>query len=206
MFCTPKNLKEQLETQAENVSSSDFIRKPQHKPLKEMWCAAQFGLGYEKHVTTCWLSVNPEENSDTDFILKTETGQFPFQTTIADIPGRCMGDEHKPDPNGTLPTTSYEPERGRMEGPKWIADAIKNKVEKNYSNSKDISLLVYANFTAHQLDYQALCNEVEKYKDNFLSIWVITNHQIFSLMTTPILGEIRYLANVYGSEELLSML
>ena len=166
----------------------------------------QFGMGYEKHVASCWLSVNAEEYSDTDFILKTEACEFPFQTTIADVPGRRMGDEHKPHQDGTLPLTPYEPERGRIEGPKWIVNAIKDKVEKNYANSKEISLVVYANFTAHQMDYQSVCNEVEKYKDKFFSIWVITNHQICSLVTKPTLGEVRFFANVYSSEELRSML
>ena len=206
IFHPPKELKALLETQAENVSSSDFIRKPQHKPLKETWCAIQFGLGYEKHIAACWLRLNAEENSDTDFVLKTRTGQFLFQTTIADVPGRRMGEDHKPGPDGSLPTRPYEPERGRIEGPKWIADAVKEKVEKKYSNSRDLNLLVYANFTAQQMDYQAVCDEVEEYKSNFLSIWVITNHQICSLTTTPELGEIRHFANVYDPEELLSML
>lgn len=133
-------------------------------------------------------------------------GEYPFQTTIADIPGRRMGDEHKPRSNGTLPLTAYEPERGRVEGPRWIAQAIKEKVEKHYANAKGINLLIYANFTAHQMDYQSICDEIEKYKNEFSSIWVITNHQIFSLVSKPDIGEVDHFAMVYSEEELQSML
>ncbi|NIO41318.1 MAG: hypothetical protein GTO41_14775 [Burkholderiales bacterium] len=65
----------------------------------------------------CSISVELEEYSDTDFILKTEAGEFPFQTTIADVPARQMGDDYIPEPDGTLPTRPYEPERGHTEGP-----------------------------------------------------------------------------------------
>lgn len=59
-----------------------------------MWCAARFGLGYEKFVEPCSVSVDLEENSDTDFVLKTDADDFPFQTRIADVPEMRMGDDY----------------------------------------------------------------------------------------------------------------
>jgi len=199
-FRTPQELNTFFEKLAENIAPSDFIRKPQYKLLKEAWCALRFGLGYENYVESCHVSINEVENSDTDFTLKTGAGSFPFQTTIADVPERRMGDDYKPGPDGNLPLRPYAPERGRIEGPKWIADVVREKAEKKYANSGELSLLVYANFSAHEMDYQEVCNQVKKHRSSFLSIWVITNHQICSLTTIPELGEILYFANLHESE------
>lgn len=205
-FRKPKELESIFEAKAENVSPSEFVRKPQHKDLKEMWCAARFGLGYEKFIGPCLVSVDLEESSDSDFVLRTDEGDFPFQTYIADVPERQMGDDSVPEPDGTLPTRPYEPERGRIEGPEWVAAAVKGKVEKRYSTARNLNLLVYTNFTAHGLDYEALCEAVRKYKDEFASIWIITNHEICSLTSGGRLGEIQRLRQIYSPEELLSTL
>ncbi|NJD56820.1 MAG: hypothetical protein FIA94_10505 [Nitrospirae bacterium] len=195
-FHKPKELETIFEEKAQNVSPSDFIRKPLHKGLKEMWCAARFGLGYEKFVGPCLICVDLEENSDSDFILRSDAGDFPFQTCVADVPERRMGDDYVSDPDGTLPPRPYEPERGRIEGPEWVAAAVKGKVEKRYSTAKILNLLVYANFTAHDMDYQALCEAVRKYKDEFASIWIITNHGICSLASGDRLGEVQGLRDL----------
>ncbi|NOS35614.1 MAG: hypothetical protein GQ522_03145 [Deltaproteobacteria bacterium] len=205
-FYNPKELESIFEAKAGSISPSEFIRKPQHKELKEMWSAVRFGLGYEKFVGPCSISVGLEENSDADFFLKADACEFPFQTRIADVPERRMGDDYKPEPDGTLPARPYEPERGRIEGPGWIATAVKEKAEKRYSTAKNLNLLIYANFSAHDLDYKAVCDEVREYSDEFASIWIITNHQICSIKKGAGLGEIVGFRAIYSPEEILSML
>lgn len=194
-FYTLTELKAFFETDAVNASPSDFIRNPKYKHLKEMWCAIQFGVGYEKYVATCCIQVNKEENSDVDFILRTKAGQFPFQSTIADVPGRRMGDEYKMTPNGSM---SSKPSvlGGRIEGAKWIADAVRAKDEKKYSHSRKLNLLVYANFMSFSLQYQSLSEELQPYTERFSSIWVITNQQICSVYSMPLLGAIQFLGNL----------
>lgn len=192
-FHTPERLKEILETLSENVSRTDFIRKPKYNFLKEIWCAFRFGFGYKKHVAQCWISVNKEQNSDTDFFLKTKEGLFPFQTTIADVPNRHMGDEYKPTSSGvSMPSTPG----GRIESNKWISDAVKDKIDKNYSTSRKLNLLVYANFLSNELNYQKVSDALQKYSGVFSSIWIITNNQICSVYTEPKLGEIKYFQNI----------
>lgn len=203
-FYKPKELESIFEAKAGDISLSQFIRNPKYKELKEMWCAARFGLGYEKFVSPCSVSVDLEEYSDTDFVLVTGTDYFSFQTRIADVPERRMGDDYIPDSDGTLPQRSYEPERGRIEGPEWIATAVKEKVEKRYSTAKKLNLLIYANFTAHTLDYMAVRKAVRVYKDVFASIWIITNREICSLTSGSKLGEIKGFSAIYSPEELLS--
>lgn len=207
-YYAPKELESIFEAKAQSVSPSEFIIKPQqqYKELKEMWCAVRFGLGYEKFVGPCSISVDLEENSDVDFVLKTDAGEFPFQTRIADVPGRRMGDDYKPEPDGTLPRRHYDPERGRIDGPGWIAAAVREKVDKQYSTAKCLNLLIYANFSTNDLDYKAVCDAIREYKQEFASIWIITNHQICSLTASVGLGEIGGFSAIYSPEEILSTL
>jgi hypothetical protein len=144
-------------------------------------------------VAQCWISVNKEQNSDTDFFLKTKEGLFPFQTTIADVPNRRMGDEYKPTSNGVSRPSTLG---GRIESNKWISDAVKGKIDKNYSTSRKLNLLVYATFSSYELNYQKVSDALQKYLGVFSSIWIITNNQICSVYTEPELGEIKYFQNI----------
>lgn len=204
-FLTPRDLKTQLEQAAAALPPGHFVRKPENQHLKETWCAAHFGLGYERHVHSCTLWVNPQQSSDTDFVLKTEDGEFPFQTTLSDVPDRRMTDDHKPGPDGRFPGRPYEPGRGTIEGPGWIADAVRKKVAANYSAARELNLLVYANFPTNGLDYGLICTSLPEVSNNFASIWVVTNHQICSVTSFPSLGAIPELRMIYDLQELFAL-
>ncbi len=195
-FVEPAQLKAELEKVAAGLPAGAFIRDPKCQHLKEIWCAAHFGRGYERNVTSCTMWVNTEQNSDTDFILKVGDREFPFQTTLSDIPERRMGDDHKPDPSGSLQTRSYEPGRGTAEGPMWIAEAVRRKIDANYSAASKLNLLVYANFDTNGLDYAAIRRHVERVGGGFRSIWVVTNHQVCSIVSAADLGEVAELRPV----------
>ena len=200
-FYKPADLRILFESKADEISPGDFIIKPQNKELKEMWCALRFGVGYEKLVGPCTVCVEIEENNDADFIIKTFAGEFPFQTIIADVPGRHMGDDYKPGPGGNLPKRPYQPERGRIEGPGWITNAVKEKIKKRYSTAKNLNLLIYANFTAHHMSYIDVYKAIEPYNDVFASIWIITNHQICSLIVNNSLGKIAQFSTISEEED-----
>ncbi len=205
MFVTPRELKAQLEQAAATLPPGHFIRKPENQHLKDIWSAVHFGLGYQRHVRPCLLWVNTEQNSDTDFVLKTEHREFPFQTTLSDVPERRMSDDHKPGPDGRLTGQPYHPERGSREGPKWIADAVRKKVEAKYSAAHDLNLLVYANFPTNGLHYESVRTVVDEFAGQFGSIWVVTNHLICSLMSFPGLGTISGLRMIYDEQELSAL-
>ena len=200
-FLLPRELKARLEATAETLPPGDFIRKPQHQALKDTWCAAHFGIGYERHVAPCTIWVNDEQNSDTDYILHIASGCFPFQATLADVPDRRMSNDHKPGPDGRFAMQPYEPDRGEIEGPDWIARAVKNKIAAHYSAAKTLNLLVYANFSAARLNYLTVKERLNQYLGKFASIWVVTNHQICSIASFPALGEIPELRLIYDPQE-----
>lgn len=204
-FITPLKLKAQLEDVASKLPPGHFVRKPKHQALQDTWCAAHFGLGYERHVRTCTLWVNPQQNSDTDFVFKTRYGEFPFQTTLSDVPERKMTGDHKPGPDGKFPVRPYEPGRGTLEGPIWIGDAVRRKVATNYSAARELNLLVYANFPTNGLDYESVCTKLREYSGQFASVWIVTNHQICSVMSFPALGQNPELRLIYNSQELAAL-
>jgi hypothetical protein len=205
MFLTPRDLKAQLEQAAATLAPGHFIRKPENQHLKDIWSAAHFGLGYQRHVRPCALWVNPEQNSDTDFVLKTENGEFSFQTTLSDVPERRMSDDHRPGPDGRFPGRPYHPDRGTHEGPGWIADAVRKKLDVKYSAARDLNLLVYANFPTNGLDHESVRDAATEFAGQFASIWVITNNLVCSLMSFPALGEIPGLRMIYDEQELSAL-
>jgi len=204
-FLTPRDLKAQLEQAAATLPSGHFIRKPKNQHLKDIWTAAHFGLGYQRHVRPCTLWANSEQNSDTDFVLKTECGEFPFQTTLSDVPERRMSNEHKPGPDGKFPGRPYRPDRGTREGPKWIADAVRKKVDAKYSAAHELNLLVYATFSTNGLDYESVRTAVSEFAGRFASIWVVTNHLVCSVRSFPALGEISGLRMIYDEQDLSAL-
>lgn len=198
-FFTPEELIFSYEAQRDDIKISELIRKPEYKCLKEMYCASLFGLGYKKYVAPCFIRINMEENSDTDFFLKTKASLFSFQTTISDVPTRRMGDDYKT--VRTIHVPEEDEEKCRIEGPKWIANTIGDKAKKRYSAAHDLNLLVYVNFKSDGLDYQTICNQVHEYMSEFSSIWIITWHQICSIKTNLLLGQITYFAELYDFDK-----
>ena len=186
-FIAPRTLKAQLEAKAATLSPGTFIRNPKYQHFKDIWCAAHFGIGYERNVRPCTVWVNNEQNSDTDFVLKTNVGEFAFQTTIADVPGRRMSDEYQGEVSRTR---FYRPGRGSEEGPTWIAEAVHRKVHANYSAAASLNILAYANFDTNGLDYGVVRAKVAPLAHSFASIWVVTNDQICSVGAKTLCGEL----------------
>lgn len=202
-FVSPRELRAELEEAAAGLPPGAFIRNPKYQHLKDIWCAAHFGIGYERHVAPCTLWVNSEQSSDTDFVLRVSAMEFPFQTTLADVPGRRMGEEHKLDPSNELRLSPYEPGKGSAEGPDWIAAAVRRKIAANYSRASTLNLLVYANFSTNGLDYEAIRSTVDPFVNSFGTIWIVTNHQIGSVGRPGACGALAALQPIYDLAELM---
>jgi hypothetical protein len=200
-FLRPRELKARLEESAAALPTGAFIRDPRQQHLKDIWCAAHFGIGYERHVEPCSVWVNTEQNSDTDFVLRIKKGDFPFQATLADVPGRKMGDEHRLSRDAAPRPLPYQPGRGSAEGPEWIKAAICRKRTVRYSGASALNLLVYANFSTNGLDDDAVRRVAEEPAGAFASVWVVTNHQIFSVGQSGSCGRLHGLHLIYDPDE-----
>jgi hypothetical protein len=55
-------------------------------------------------------------------------------------------------------------------------DGARRKKEKRYSGRTDLHLLLYANFSAHELEYADAAGALMPFSTDFASLWVVTKH------------------------------
>lgn len=159
---------------------------PKYRVLFEQWCAGSFGSGYARFVARCEIAVNDQRTrGDADFFLRAGGLTFPFQMVEAMEDGRRRSDEYrKPG------LTPYQPERGATEGPGWLETAVQGKLKKRYAGASNLHLLVYANFTAQNLQFADVARRLERFHDEFASVWVMAFNVMGSVFSTEELGSI----------------
>jgi len=190
-FQSPRSLYEEASRELRAVDQAALFNDSRHQKKTEKWCAGVFGIGYERFVDPCQVAANDtDQRLDADFFVQKERRNFAFQLVEAQDPARRRGDEYRTLAFGTVQSIRYEPERGGFEGPNWIASQIAKKAAKNYAQATDLNLLVYANFSARQLQHAALVDATVCYRKSFASIWVITDLHIGALHSTNVLGRI----------------
>jgi hypothetical protein len=126
----------------------------------------------------------PEAPSDADFHLRVGAGAFPFQTVEVQRAGRRRGEEYR-QPTTLMP---YRPAAEGADGPGWIRGAVQKKVDKRYSTARRLNVLVYADFTAEQLEWPTVAHELQRFRDEFASLWVITYGALGTVFSTAELG------------------
>jgi hypothetical protein len=160
-----------------------------YQKMRERWCTGVFGIGYGRHIRPCRVAVNDTRSrEDADFFLEVGDQRFPFQSAECQDPGRRRGDEYRRFATGAPTSMRYEPEKGRTEGPSWIATTIANKIARNYSRVSDLRLLVYANFNAHQLELNDIRIRTRPHEGRFASVWIITNMHLCAVESDAALG------------------
>ena len=78
---------------------------------------------------------------------------------------------------------------------------VGQKVAKNYADSVELNLLVYTNFTAHQLQHAEVLEAVRPFFPTFASIWVVTSLWLGSLHVANNLGRIEGWGIIFTPEE-----
>jgi len=166
--------------------------RSKHRALREKWCAGKFGIGYQRFLKPSGIWVNDSnEGVDADFFLYVDDREYAFQTTEAREPNwPPRHAEFKALARGELRSRPYEPERGRLEGPIWIRDQIESKIKQRYSNTKALSLLVYANFPARELEYEKIVEANLEVSSAFFSVWILTHTHLCSVSSTEELGSL----------------
>jgi hypothetical protein len=143
-FQSPKDLLAEAHQEMAAVTQERLFNSPHLKKTQEKWCAAMFGIGYEKFVSPCRVAINATKHRlDADFFLEAPGKEFPFQIVEVMEPGRRRGAEFKA---GAVKRISYDPNIGRAHGPQWIARKLEQKVAKKYANAGSMNLLLYSNF------------------------------------------------------------
>jgi hypothetical protein len=187
----PLALLDEADAEMRGVPQERLFNDSRYQKPKGKWCAAMLGLGYEKHVAPCLVAVNnTSQRGDVDLFLSTGGHEYGFQLVEAMEPERRRGAEYKGFANGSLRHIPYRPERGRIEGPAWVAEMVKQKVEKSYAGAKALNLLVYLNFSAHQIQHADVVDATRPFLDSFASVWVVSSLWLGSLHVENDLGRI----------------
>lgn len=173
----PDELLDRYRTIRDATTTEAFFRDPAHKKTQEMWCAAHFARGYEKHYGECfvWIS-DSDEQTDADFELEVRRVCHPFQITELMQPGRRRGDEYRGGESGKTFLEDWGP--GTANGPMWVREAIERKAKKRYAAARKLDLLVYVNFPAYEQRFDRISKECEEAAKQFASVWLLNGNAI----------------------------
>lgn len=153
-----------------------FVTKRGCNRLREMWCASLFGEGFERNVAPCKIEIaETDEQRDFDFLLHALADVHPFQVSEVLDDGRKRNQEYRNNFSGLatndgVVVSKYAHHR--------LASAIQRKIDKNYSNSQELHLLLYANFIGNEASWAMMVSKLSERCSNFASVWVITGSEI----------------------------
>lgn len=204
-YAAPRELLDRAKRELAAVPQDELFNSSLHTKSREKWCAGMMGLGYEKCIGPCRVAVNDsDQRQDADLFLDVGGSEFPFQLAEVMEPGRRRGAEYKALAAGDRKGFAYEPDRGRLEGPRWIAAGIEQKKQKHYAGAAELNLLVYANFAAYQLQHAEVVTAARPYLDAFASVWVVTNLWLGSLSVSNALGRIDGWGVIFRPEDYIT--
>lgn len=206
-YKAPRALLAEARDEMVSIKNSQLFNSAKYEKTLEKWCAGMFGIGYEKCSAPCQVTVNTgHERLDADIFMETAGQTYAFQLVEVMEPGRLRGKEYKDSEHGSgRGFSDYELEQGRIEGPRWIAEKIALKAQKNYEKSEELNLLVYQNFSARQISHEEVSEASRPYSSKFASIWVVSSTCLGSLSVlndlVPINGwcQLNELDNLYNS-------
>jgi len=190
-FELPQALLAKAKVEMAAIPNERLFNSSEYEKSREKWCAAMLGLGYEKAIRRCRVAANEsEQRKDVDLYLEAAGREYPFQLVEVMEPGRKRGAEYKGQASRGLRGFGSDPGDARTNGPRWIADRIAQKIGKRYAGASDLNLLVYANFTAHQLQHAEVLSAARPHLSAFASVWVVTSLWLGSLSVRNDLGRI----------------
>ena len=92
-YSLPAALLDEADRELDVIEQVKLFNDSQYQKLREKWCAAKFGVGYEKFLRPCLVAVNDTtERLDADFFVRTDGKEFPFQLAEVQEPERRRGD------------------------------------------------------------------------------------------------------------------
>jgi hypothetical protein len=152
------------------IPDEEFFRSAAYQPLREAWAAGRLARAFELQGHAIAVRIAGADEQFPDFYVKCDVQEHAFELTEALEAGRLRGDEYKKFAKESTILRPYHAV-GRIEGQEAVAEAIRRKASKRYSESPH--LLVYADFTGEGIDLKnclALCGDA---CTRFASVWVL---------------------------------
>lgn len=176
----PKDLAAVVEAAANSVGTRAFITANSNKRLREMWCAAKFGMGYAKNVAHCLIDISEvDEGREFDFYLCVGNERLPFQVAEVLDKDRRRGDDYRRLTSDEINDLhNHLPWQDHWYAGRRICDELKAKALRYGSVSKSLHMLLYLNVKASSLSWASLANAAEVDSNAFASVWLITQDLI----------------------------
>lgn len=177
----PTDLYAHVETQRDIVGDDKFVTDRACNRLREMWCASLFGEGFYRNVAPCKIEIaETDEQRDFDFLLHALNDIHPFQVSEVLDEGRKRNKEYR---NGFSGLAADDGVIIPKYAHQRLASAIQGKINKNYADSKELNLLLYANFIGNEASWAMMVSNLSKQCSNFASVWIITSNEICCIST-----------------------
>jgi len=163
-----------------SVSDEEFFCKPGMTRVREMWCAAHFARAFNRYIATCLVVIDEvDAQDDVDFGLSIDGALYPFQVAEVMEPGRRRSAEYKNFTPG--PPRQEDWGRGAELGAEWIRQPIDKKLDKRYSRTPQLNLLLYLNFAAYDLQYVNIRDHSLAAASKFASTWLLNGNTLACL-------------------------
>lgn len=128
---------------------------PAYQLVREAWCAAEFGIGYQNFIGECEVKVNSGEFPD--FFLRYNDREFEFENTEVLRKGRLRTKGYKEQSQPNIEhITQEEMEENEKNAPQWVKNAIEKKLDKYHAEGKSINLLLYVNINVFRFDIEKI--------------------------------------------------
>lgn len=175
-----RSLAEYVEERAVALGTPAFVTGSSSQRLREMWCAAKFGLGYERNVAPCEIDIEElNEQREYDFHLCTDGERLPFQVAEVLDEGRRRGDEYRDrtsDEVNQLHNQRSWKDRGYAG--RRVIEELHSKHKTYRSGARTIHMLLYINIKAASVPWASIANAAESESKNFASVWLVTQELI----------------------------
>ena len=170
----PSELDAYVLEKAAAVGPNAYVTQSKHGRLREMWCAAKFGVGYLAHVGPCAIDIaETDEQREFDFHFVVEGLRLPFQ--LAEVPdaGRRRGDEYRTQSVEQVADSQKRlPAQGASYAAKCIRETLVAKAN-HYVRAESLHILLYLNLKATSVTWPVLAVRLERVAKRFASVWLL---------------------------------
>ncbi len=162
-------------TQAQAIGTRVFLTRPEYQRLREMWCAARFGVGYLNHFGACAIHIDTKnEQREFDFHFSVAGERLPFQIAEVLDTGRRRGDEYRDRSDEQVAELhNQRPAQDDSYAARRVREELQAKLNKRYAGAESLHLLLYINLKASSVSWASLAEPAEHEARAFGSVWLV---------------------------------
>jgi hypothetical protein len=174
---SPTEFRGLVEVLLARTTSSELFNSPRKKYLLDAWTLAEF----TRHIAVDRVRLQDRKVQWPDGYIEVDRVQKNVEVTIADMPGRRMGDEYRDLVKDVLQHDPVEDWIKRAEAiPGALDQAIRNKLAKRYSSR--FVLVVYVNLGEYGIRQMEVEREIRRikalYREHFEELHVLWKDKV----------------------------